>query len=242
MIKYELTIVVTVYNEIESLPTFKEEMDKYLSKTTLATKILFINDGSKDGSLQLIKDICTDNQHYFYASFEKNCGLSAAIKTGIDLCDTKYFGYIDSDLQTSPEDFITYFDFLGEYSMVNGIRARRSDSVVKKMSSKIANGFRRVMINDGIQDTCCPLKIIDSQYAKKIPFFKGMHRFIPALIQLQGGKVKQLAIRHFPRYAGTAKYHLFNRLTGPFVDTFVFLWMRKRYITYKVAEMNLPHE
>jgi hypothetical protein len=92
------------------------------------------------------------------------------------------------------------------------------------------------MIQDGIEDTGCPLKIIDAAWAKRIPFFTGMHRFLPALIQLQGGKVKQLPVQHFERYAGTSKYHLFNRLWGPLQDTFAFRWMRTRYIRYQIAE------
>jgi len=235
MLPRVLTIIVPVFNEEESLPRFKEEMDKYLAKTAVPSLVLFINDGSTDKSLDIIKNICLSD-HYQLASFDRNYGLSTAIKAGIDLCQTKYIGYIDADMQTSPEDFITYFDYLGDYQMVNGIRGKRSDTFVKKMSSKIANGFRRMMINDGIEDTCCPLKIMDSNYAKKMPFFNGMHRFMPALIQLQGGKVKQLPVRHFPRFAGTAKYHLFNRLVGPFFDTMAFRWMKRRYINYQVKD------
>ena len=94
------------------------------------------------------------------------------------------------------------------------------------------------MISDGIKDTCCPLKIMKTSFAKEMPFFTGMHRFIPALIQLQGGKVKQVPIAHYPRYAGTSKYHLWNRLIGPFFDTLAFRWIRSRYISYKVADFN----
>ncbi|MBL6447745.1 glycosyltransferase [Fulvivirga sp. 29W222] len=242
--EYLLTIVVPVYNEVESLPRFKEEMDKYMAQTPLSSKVLFVNDGSNDGSLELIKDICRGKgaNHYYYASLESNCGLSAAIKAGIDLCDTQYMGYIDADLQTSPSDFLKYFEHLNNFTLVNGIRAQRKDTIIKKISSKIANGFRRMVINDGIADTCCPLKLMQTDAAKKLPFFKGMHRFIPALIQLQGGAVKQLEVQHFERYAGTAKYHLFNRLAGPFIDTLVFVWMRKKSIKYKISELELAHK
>jgi hypothetical protein len=94
------------------------------------------------------------------------------------------------------------------------------------------------MINDGIEDTCCPLKIMETKAARTIPFFNGMHRFIPALIQLQGGTVKQIPVQHFPRIEGTAKYHLWNRLIGPFMDTLAFVWMRKRYIRYEISESS----
>ncbi len=239
MPSYFLTIIVPVFDEIENLPRFYEEMNKFLTVAPVATKVLFVNDGSTDGSLRLIKDICATDNRYFYLSFNQNQGLSAAIKAGIDYCNTPLLGYIDADLQTLPEDFYQFLKYFPEYQMVNGIRKKRSDSIVKTISSKVANSFRRVMINDKITDTCCPLKIIDTATAKKLPFFTGMHRFIPALVQLQGGIVKQVEIKHYRRFAGKAKYHLFNRLVSPFFDTLAFVWMRKRNIQYQVVETNI---
>lgn len=229
-----LTIIVPIYNEEESIEQFTVEMDKYLAETPVQSSVLFVNDGSTDNSQKLILEICKEKANYNYLELAKNCGLSTAVKAGIDACETNLVGYIDSDIQTTPLDFLKYFEFFPEYDLVNGIRANRKDTVVKKLSSKIANGFRKAMINDGIHDTGCPLKIIKTEYAKRIPFFDGMHRFIPALVQLQGGKVKQIPIRHFERYAGTAKYHLWNRMKKPFFDTFAFRWMRSRYINYDI--------
>lgn len=120
-----------------------------------------------------------------------------------------------------------------------GIRAKRKDTIFKKLQSKIANGFRRMMTNDGVQDTGCPLKVIRTDYAKRIPFFTGLHRFLPAMILLQEGTFVQVPVRHYPRVAGVSKYHLWNRLISPFVDCFAYRWMRKRYINYTVAENNL---
>lgn len=231
-----LTVIVPVYNEEESLLRFREEMDKFLEVSPVNSQVLFVNDGSDDGSLDIIKSIALMDNRYGYISLAENGGLSTALKAGIDSATTPLIGYIDSDLQTSPLDFLSFFDHLDKYAMVNGIRANRQDSLVKKISSKIANSFRRAVINDGIADTCCPLKIIHTSFAKSIPFFKGMHRFLPGLVLLQGGKVKQLEVGHFERYAGTAKYHLFNRLVGPFVDTIAFLWMRNRTIRYEISD------
>jgi dolichol-phosphate mannosyltransferase len=236
---YKLTIVVPVYNEEDSLPKFKMEMDKYLKVTPVESKVLFINDGSEDSSLELIKKICCENDHYTYVALNKNYGVSTVFKTGIDSCDTPYFGYIDADLQTTPLDFLIYFEFLDKYQMINGIRDKRNDSLIKILSSKVANMFRRIMIKDGIKDTCCPLKIIDSRIAKELPFFNGMHRFVPALVQLKGGTVKQVKVSHYKRLAGKSKFNLFNRLAGPFLDTLIFIWMRKNNIFYQIAESDL---
>ena len=166
-------------------------------------------------------------------------GLSAAMKAGIDNSFSRWVGYIDADLQTTPQDFNKLLEFVDQYEMVMGIRTGRKDSFVKNMSSRIANGFRRMMTHDGVEDTGCPLKVLRTDYAKRIPFFTGMHRFLPALIQLQEGQVKQVPVRHFPRIAGKSKYNLANRLVGPFKDCFAYRWMRKRYINYQVAENNL---
>ena len=233
-----LTIIVPVYNEEESLNRFCEEMNKFLASSPVSTTVLFVDDGSRDDSQTIISKACSENTKYRSLQLDRNYGLSTAIKAGIDACDSELVGYIDADLQTSPSDFLKFFEYFPQYDMVNGIRAKRQDTVIKKFSSKIANAFRRKMINDGIIDTCCPLKIMKTAYAKKIPFFTGMHRFIPALIQLQGGKVQQVPVTHFPRFAGTAKYHLFNRLVGPFFDTLAFRWMRSRTIRYGIADQS----
>ena len=234
----ELTVIIPVYNEEESLPAFFAEFDRLIAASPLPLEALLIDDGSDDNSLRLIEEKCAASPCYRYLSFDRNYGLSTAIKAGIDGCTTPLVGYIDADLQTSPLDFLKYFEFLPEFDMVNGIRAKRQDSVVKKLSSKFANGYRRFMINDGITDTCCPLKIMKTSFARNMPFFTGMHRFMPALVLLQGGRVRQVPISHFPRRAGTSKYHLFNRLIGPFFDTLAFRWMRSRYIRYRVAKRN----
>ena len=237
--EYEFTIVVPVYNEEGNMSRLEEALGAFIRQSKVKTCLLFVNDGSTDGSGQLIKEICARQPDFFYLEFVRNCGLSAAMKAGIDACCSKWVGYIDADLQTTPEDFNLLLEHAADYELVMGIRTGRKDSFVKNISSKIANGFRRMMTHDGVQDTGCPLKVLHTDYAKRIPFFTGMHRFIPALIQLQEGRVKQIPVRHFPRVAGKSKYHLANRLIGPFKDCFAYRWMRKRYINYRVKETDL---
>lgn len=236
---YRLTIIVPVYNEEGNIERLEKELGDFLKIARVSSCVLFVNDGSKDESGKLLKDICQGHPDFYYLELAKNGGLSAAMKAGIDHSYSEFVGYIDADLQTAPEDFNLLLEHVEDYEMVMGIRTGRKDSFVKNMSSKIANGFRRSMTHDGVEDTGCPLKILRTDYAKRIPFFTGMHRFLPALIQLQHGKVKQIPVRHFPRIAGKSKYNLRNRLVGPFKDCFAYRWMRKRYINYEVAEDNL---
>jgi glycosyltransferase involved in cell wall biosynthesis len=236
--KFELTIVVPVYNEEDNLERVKNEFNSYFSSSPYRSQVLFINDGSTDNSQLLIEAICKSSDRFHYLQISKNLGLSAALKAGIDHIDTEFIGYIDSDLQTTPFDFDLLMEYRHDYELVTGIRQNRKDNLVKNMSSKIANGFRRYMTKDTAEDTGCPLKVMKSKYAKRIPFFTGMHRFIPALIMLQNGQIKQVPVRHYPRIAGEAKYHLFNRLLGPFKDCFAYRWMKKRYINYEISNQG----
>ena len=115
----------------------------------------------------------------------------------------------------------------------------KSQLAFEKISSKISNKIRTIFTNDGMDDSCCPLKIIKTDCAKKIPMFKGLHRFLPAMVLLQKGTVLQIPIQHFPRIAGKTKFGIRNRLLGPITDCFAYLWMKRKYINYKVAKHDI---
>ncbi|NJY64198.1 glycosyltransferase family 2 protein [Salinimicrobium sp. CDJ15-81-2] len=236
--EYEFTIVVPLYNEAPNLLRVEQELEKYLLKAPVKACVLFVNDGSTDGSLQLVQEIARRNPHFSYLSFDRNYGLSTALKAGFDHAQTPLIGYIDSDLQTDPNDFDLLLEYIGEYDLVTGVRTNRKDSFTKNISSLVANLIRRSFTQDGMDDTGCPLKVIKAGHAKRIPMFKGLHRFLPAMILLQNGNIKQVPVRHYERIAGRAKFHLLNRLIKPLMDCFAFLWMRRNYINYEIAQTN----
>ena len=237
---YKLTIIIPIYNEEDNMERLRKTMTSFLPTCNVAACVLFVNDGSKDKSLELIQDACQNESDLYYINFDRNRGLSAAIKAGIDVAQSELVGYMDADMQTDVRDFNLLLEHSSEYPLVMGIRAQRKDSSFKRFQSKFANSFRRMMTNDGATDTGCPLKIINTSYAKRIPFFTGMHRFLPALIKLQeGGKFYETPVRHYPREAGVSKYTLWNRLISPFKDCFAYRWMATRYINYNIDENNL---
>ena len=237
--RYELCIVVPVYNEEDNISRLAKALAEYMGHASVKTCVLYVNDGAVDNSLEKITDVCKEYPHMYYIGFFKNFGLSTALKAGIDRVDAPFTGYIDADLQTTPEDFELLLPYRMDYALITGIRTGRKDSFGKKMSSKIANSVRRMMTHDGVDDTGCPLKIIRTDVARRIPFFKGMHRFLPALALMLGENVKQVPVRHFERVAGQSKFHLRNRLISPFVDCFAYRWMKKRYIRYTIENGNL---
>lgn len=236
--RYKLNIIVPVYNEEENLERLETELANYLKIASVPSSVLFVNDGSTDRSQTLIEDICDRNEAFEYILFKQNRGLSTAIKAGFDYTDTELVGYIDADLQTKPEDFNILLEHIDAHALVTGVRTNRKDAFAKKMSSKIANSIRRMFTKDGMDDTNCPLRIIKTDYAKRIPMFRGLHRFLPAMILLQKGTIAQIPIQHFPRVAGTSKYGFWNRLFGPLIDCFAYLWMKKNYINYEVTKSS----
>lgn len=232
----EFTIIVPIYNEVENIPRLAETLHSYTTKASLPSTVLFVDDGSKDGSLEAIEQACKQHTAFHYISFAENRGLSAAIQAGFNCTTTTYAGYIDADLQTTPDDFEKLLPFREKFAMVTGIRQNRKDSFIKNISSKIANSFRRAMVHDEIVDTGCPLKIFRTDIAKKIPFFNGNHRFFAALVQMFNENVKQVPVRHFPREAGEAKFGLSNRLIAPFMDCFHVRWLQRRHRNYRIKK------
>src|SRR5574344_1895216 len=237
---YHFTVIVPVYNEEEGIARLATALGEFIAQGAVPACVLFFNEGSTDNSKDLIKKECEARHHFFYLCFDGNRGLSAAIKAGIDYAESQWVGYIDADLQTDPLDFNLLLRFADEYPLVTGVRMNRRDTWSRRMQSLIANAFRRMMTGDDATDTGCPLKVIQTSYAKRLPLFTGMHRFLPALIMLQrGGHFKELPVKNYPRTAGESKFHLRNRLVAPFIDCFAYRWMKGRAINYEVESNDI---
>lgn len=236
---YRLTVAVPFFNEEENLPRLVDRLAAYVRRASVKTCVLLVDDGSTDRGLEIVRAACLREPDFYYIALERNGGLSAALKAGIDRAESEWVGYIDADLQTAPEDFDLLLPLMTDHDLATGVRTTRRDGAMKRLQSRIANSFRRLLTRDGMTDTGCPLKVMRTEAARRIPFFKGLHRFLPAMILLQGGRVAQVPVRHFPRTAGRSKYHLWNRLAGPLADCFAYRWMKSRWIDYRIREENL---
>ncbi|MGS2726841.1 glycosyltransferase [Psychroserpens sp. BH13MA-6] len=235
---YQFTIIVPIFNEEDNLVRLGKALNAYVNIASLTTKIVLINDGSTDHSQQFIEQLCSEYAHFEFLEFSSNQGLSTALKAGFDYCSSELIGYIDADLQTAPEDFELLLPYLSTYDLVTGIRVDRHDGLIKNWSSKIANAIRRFFTQDGMDDTGCPLKVIKTDHAKNIPMFKGLHRFLPAMILLQNGTIKQVPVRHFPRTAGNSKFGFRNRLLASLSDCFAYAWMKRKSIHYDIKNKS----
>ena len=236
---FELTVVVPVFNEEESLPKLFTELSRYAQKSSMKVCFLLVNDGSSDRSLQLIEQQVQNSEIFFYVSLQQRCGLTGALKAGFHCVQTPWAGYIDADLQTFPEDFELLWKMRDQGDLICGIRAKRHDSISKKIQSRLANKIRNAITHDGFSDTNCPLKIIKIELACQLPLFSGMHRFLPALTLLLGKKVASTPVRHQERKSGTSKFNFFNRAFSGAFDLLVFVWMRRRYVAPCIGHNNL---
>ncbi len=237
---FQFTIIVPVYNEREGLLRLENSLAAYLEKALVRPAcVLLVDDGSTDGGSALIEEICARHADFFFLRFARNCGLSAALKAGFEACESPYAGYIDADLQTDPEDFNLLLPYAAGFPLVMGIRAERKDSFGKRLISRIANASRRRIVHDTAADTGCPLKVLQTAYARQFPCLSGMHRFLPALIAMQGGSYKQVPVRHYPRQAGKSKFGLSNRFWGPIRDAFGYRWYQRRLFRYTIERSNL---
>ncbi|WP_339923633.1 glycosyltransferase family 2 protein [uncultured Cyclobacterium sp.] len=234
-----ITIIIPVFNEEAGIKRIIPSFENYLHRTTLAVRILFVNDGSTDKSLLQIKKVCSLYDFVDYISFEKNAGLSAAIRAGFQTATTHWVGYIDADLQTNPSDFLKLEALIPKYDLVTGKREARRDNRVKIISSLLANWFRNALLHDSVGDSGCPLKIIKRKVALDMPFFKGNHRFFPALTLLQGKSIVEVPIKHYPRLTGKSKFNLGNRLLSPLQDSLAVRWMMQRKTHFIISQSSI---
>jgi len=234
----QLSIVIPVYNEEENLQILIEEI-KEATAAYKEKEIIFVDDKSSDGSLEIMKQIKQSNKELGIRIVcrKKRGGLSAALATGFAAAKGEIAVSIDSDLQNDPADIPKLLSYIGKYDVAIGWRKERHDPFIKKASSKIANFIRNSITNETIHDTGCTLKAYKREFLLKLKLFDGLHRFLPTLLKLEGAKVIEVPVRHRERRFGKSKYHLFNRLIGPLLDLFAVRWMQKRHIDLSYKEL-----
>lgn len=232
----DLSIVIPVYNEEKNLKILTSELQEIMNGFDRTYEIIFINDGSQDDSRKIIKDLVRHLPQVKGIHFKTNCGQTAAFDAGFKRARGKIIVTMDSDLQNDPKDIPLLLAHLDEYDAVIGWREKRQDHIVKRISSKIANWMRNRLSGDSIIDTGCSLKAFRSQCIKEINFHKGMHRFIPTLLRMEGHRVLEVKVSHRPRLHGKTKYGIRNRILTGFEDLLAVRWMKKRKLNYEIEE------
>jgi glycosyltransferase involved in cell wall biosynthesis len=236
----ELSLVVPVYNERESLALLVEQITQALGGPGQrpSYEIVAVDDGSTDGSLELLKALKPEHPELHIVAFAANAGQTAAFAAGFRAARGRVIVTLDADLQNDPADvpaLVAELERSGA-SVVAGYRVDRRDSGWKRLQSRIANGVRNRLNGETIRDTGCSLKAFRADAVRELPLFQGMHRFLPTLIRMHGGSVREVPVRHRPRRFGRTKYGMWNRVFRSFADAIAVRWMQRRVLRYRVRE------
>ncbi|MGE4489172.1 MAG: glycosyltransferase family 2 protein [Kiritimatiellales bacterium] len=226
-----LSVIVPAYNEADCLPMLAEALLQTLRPLNDPFEIIFVNDASTDSTGNILQELSARHPEIRGVHHTANCGQSAAILSGMEAAAGQIFITLDADMQNPPEEIPQMLRHLDpETDAVCGIRTRRSDNAIRRLSSVIANAFRNRITGVPVQDAGCGLKIIRREAARELPAFNGLHRFLTTCLKLQGFTVKEVPIRHQPRPAGISKYGIQNRLWRGIADCFAMRWYAKRVL------------
>ncbi|MGA2514923.1 MAG: glycosyltransferase family 2 protein [Thermodesulfobacteriota bacterium] len=232
----DISVVIPVYNEEENLPVLIPQIAEVLKPLGKIYEMICVDDGSKDQSRRLLKKMVLEYPQIRILGFKKNCGETAAGAAGIKEARGGIVITIDADLQNDPKDIPRMLDYLNEYDMVTGWRQKREDSWVKRITSRIANRIRNSLSGEEIQDSGCTFRAYKRECLQEIKLYKGMHRFIPTLVKMEGYRVIEIPIAHHPRRFGVSKYTTWNRMWRALIDLLAVKWMKSRHIHYEIEE------
>lgn len=231
----KISVVVPVYNEEENIPILLREIRDALDPLGEPYEVLFVDDGSSDRSLEVMRGLIPENPALRVLRFEKNAGQSAALDAGFRAARGGIVITLDADLQNDPADIPLLLGLLDGADAVVGWRAVRQDSLSKRLTSRLGNWLRNRLTGEDIADTGCSLKAFRSESLGQIKMFRGMHRFLPTLVRIEGYRVVQVRVNHRPRVHGATKYGFFDRLRETGSDVMAVRWMQKRALRYRVA-------
>jgi dolichol-phosphate mannosyltransferase len=222
-----ITIVVPVYNEENTVTQLAAEIQDAFTGFASGWEALWIDDGSTDGTAQALAALSAPQRCLRLAS---NQGQSAALMCGFQQARGEWIGTLDGDGQNDPHDLPRQLAHAQEQGvdMVNGIRARCSDGFVRRLSSRIGNGTRNWLTADTVSDVGCSTRVVRRACLLHLPFFHGMHRFLPTLVRMQGGRILEISVHHRPRAGGRSKYGISNRLWSGLRDIFGVRWLLSR--------------
>ena len=235
-----ISVVVPIKDERDNLLALTGQLLKVLQSREESNaspfEIIYVDDGSTDGSSQILDRLAAEHPVVTVLHFNRNHGQSAGFDAGFKRSNGVLVVTMDGDLQNDPEDIGTLLPYAREYDLVCGWRTERHDTVMRKISSRVANAVRNAVTGDRVHDTGCSLKIFRRCVIERLQLFNGMHRFFPALALMHGFTVIEVPVRHHPRMHGISKYGVGNRLFRGLYDLMAVRWMQTRVLRYRFRE------
>ena len=232
----DLSVVIPVKNEAGNIASLVAEIAAALDGL-MVYEIVYVDDGSDDATAAEVRRLQTGLPQLRLVRHRASCGQSAAIRSGVKAARGGWIATLDGDGQNDPADIPALWQLAQKTAkdrpalpplLIAGHRARRRDSWSKRQASRIANAVRRRMLHDDTPDSGCGLKLFPRALFLDLPYFDHMHRFLPALVLREGGRVWSVAVNHRPRRRGTSKYGVLDRLGVGITDLLGVMWLRRR--------------
>ena len=226
----DLSVVLPCYDEQDSVGPLIDELHRALAPLGRPFEILCVDDGSRDRTLEALREAQRRHGEVRVLRHARNCGQSAAFASGFARARGATVITMDSDLQNDPADIPALLAALDGVDLVCGVRARREDSWVRRVSSRIGNGFRNLVTGVPVTDAGCSYRVMRAGALAELPVFNGMHRFLPTLLRLQGFAMREVTVHHRARRAGRSKYGIRNRAFRGVLDCFAMRWFKARAV------------
>jgi glycosyltransferase involved in cell wall biosynthesis len=231
-----LSVVVPVHDEEESLETLHREIDAAVGSQPGGLEIVLVDDGSRDASLARMRAIAEKDPRVRVLALDAQHGQSAALAAGFAAARGEVIATLDADLQNDPADLPRLLAALERADVVCGVRVERRDAWLRRASSWVANAFRNRVTGESVRDIGCSLRVMRRCFVERVKLYRGMHRFLPTLLRLEGARVIELPVAHRRRRHGRSKYGIADRLFVGIVDVFAVRWMKSRRLAYRVSE------
>lgn len=235
----QLSVVVPVFNEVDNVGRLTAEIDDALT-ARFDYEIIFVDDGSTDGTLEMLRVLRGEHRRLRVLRHRRNGGQSLALRNGVRAARSEWVATIDGDCQNDPADLLALIAARDRAArppaLIAGQRRRRNDDLIRRLSSRVANGVRRRLLHDDCIDTGCGLKLFQRSVFLALPPFDHMHRFLAALVRREGGEVLSVPVGHRPRTAGVSKYGLFDRLGAGIIDLLGVMWLQRRPLALPATE------
>jgi dolichol-phosphate mannosyltransferase len=232
----DLSVVIPVYNEEENLPLLWPELRSVLDLLGLQFEVLFIDDGSRDRSAEIVRGFRDADPRVRLIRLKVNSGETAATDAGFKSARGRWLVTMDADLQNDPHDLPMLLSHLDQWDGVTGWRVKRDDPFLRRASSRIANAIRNWVSDESVQDSGCTYRAFRRECLRSLVLYRGFHRFLPTLLRMRGYRVLEVPVNHRPRRFGRSKYGIGNRAVAAFKDLLVIRWMKDRVLRYDIAE------
>jgi len=225
-----LSVVIPVRDEVDSLEPLHREIDAALSSLAGCCEIIFVDDASADGSGRVLAELARKDPRVRVLVLDAHGGQCAALDAGFRAARGTVTATLDADGQNDPADLPRLLAALDEADVVNGVRISRCDSRSKIWASRIANAVRNRVTGESVSDVGCSLRVMRTAYLRRVKLYRGMHRFLPTLLRMEGARVIELPVSHRPRRYGRSKYGIPGRLFEAVVDLLAVRWMQSRVL------------